>query len=507
MKTTTSLIFTFCLAIFAITPLQAQLAINSDGSLPDSSAMLDISSTDKGFLIPRLTTTQRNNISNPASGLLVYDSNQQSFWYFNGTDWKSVVAAPIFLAENNTTKANGNDNDWIVGANNLDYNGTNDRKMFFDKSLGAFRVGRAYPSTWDESFRGRQSFASNFWTTASGQFSVAMGTGGIASGNYSVKFGQGAEATEDNDIAFGVQARAKGPNAVSIGAYSDATNVNSVAIGLFANASGRDATSFLRYTKSTNSATVAIGYHTEAHGKYAVSMGRYSQASSYGELAIGNANTIDTAAKADAYVSSDRLFVVGNSHSNFVRSDAMIVYKNGNTKINGDLEVNELKGSHVLTNLNVSNQLQFGSSDKFKLDEGSWQTGNIALTSGSGTFGFYSPGIHQLHLRTDGNATVDGSIQVGAGTTIRQLQSGQHHVGTYSSGSGAKTVTINFGHAFSSTPMILVTPQEVNGGYNDVFITTIKSISPTSVTLNVYRIDSPGIGWGQQLKLNWMAWN
>ncbi|MEO0725552.1 MAG: hypothetical protein AAFZ63_13490, partial [Bacteroidota bacterium] len=43
----------------------AQVAINTDGASPDSSAMLDVSSTEKGFLAPRMSTSQRETISNP----------------------------------------------------------------------------------------------------------------------------------------------------------------------------------------------------------------------------------------------------------------------------------------------------------------------------------------------------------------------------------------------------------------------------------------------------------
>ncbi|MCX6250516.1 MAG: hypothetical protein NTX61_07175 [Bacteroidetes bacterium] len=44
----------------------SQVAINQDGTLPDSSAMLDIKSITKGLLVPRMTTGQRDLISNPA---------------------------------------------------------------------------------------------------------------------------------------------------------------------------------------------------------------------------------------------------------------------------------------------------------------------------------------------------------------------------------------------------------------------------------------------------------
>jgi uncharacterized protein (TIGR02145 family) len=55
---------------------------------PDGSAMLDVSSTTKGFLPPRLTQTQRTAISSPAEGLLVYQTdNIVGYYYYTGTNW------------------------------------------------------------------------------------------------------------------------------------------------------------------------------------------------------------------------------------------------------------------------------------------------------------------------------------------------------------------------------------------------------------------------------------
>ncbi|MEI7594787.1 MAG: collagen-like protein [Bacteroidota bacterium] len=59
-------------------------------STPDPSAILDISSLNKGLLLPRLTTAQRNAIVDPARGLLVYDTNLNQLWYFDGNVWKTI---------------------------------------------------------------------------------------------------------------------------------------------------------------------------------------------------------------------------------------------------------------------------------------------------------------------------------------------------------------------------------------------------------------------------------
>ena len=54
---------------------------------PDASSALDVTSTTKGFLMPRMTTTERTDITSPATGLQVYDTDTNSPWYYNGTAW------------------------------------------------------------------------------------------------------------------------------------------------------------------------------------------------------------------------------------------------------------------------------------------------------------------------------------------------------------------------------------------------------------------------------------
>ena len=56
-----------------------------------ASAQLEVSSTTKGYLPPRMTTTQRNAISTPATGLTIYNTTTNAFECYNGTAWYSTV--------------------------------------------------------------------------------------------------------------------------------------------------------------------------------------------------------------------------------------------------------------------------------------------------------------------------------------------------------------------------------------------------------------------------------
>jgi hypothetical protein len=92
----------FILLIGFITPLSAQVGINTTGADPDSSAMLDISSTDKGALLPRMSDVQRDAIPNPATGLTVFVTTDSSYYYFDGTAWTRMQSQPgkAFIAQN-----------------------------------------------------------------------------------------------------------------------------------------------------------------------------------------------------------------------------------------------------------------------------------------------------------------------------------------------------------------------------------------------------------------------
>ena len=58
---------------------------------PNNSALLDLTSSNKGLLVPRMTTQARmNNIASPATGLMVYDSTKKVFFYYDGAAWQSL---------------------------------------------------------------------------------------------------------------------------------------------------------------------------------------------------------------------------------------------------------------------------------------------------------------------------------------------------------------------------------------------------------------------------------
>ena len=100
MKNLTKMFLAACMIAGFAFGLNAQnLGINTTGDAPNGSAMLDVSSTTKGFLPPRMTTAQRNAISSPPAGLVIYNTDDKALNVFNGTSWSlmySVVCGNSF---------------------------------------------------------------------------------------------------------------------------------------------------------------------------------------------------------------------------------------------------------------------------------------------------------------------------------------------------------------------------------------------------------------------------
>lgn len=98
---------------------------------------------------------------------------------------------------------------------------------------------------------------------------------------------------------------------------------------------------------------------------------------------------------------------------------------------------------------------------------------------------------------------LNGTVQVKNGTEIGKVQAGIKTIG--SGGSGVNVITLTFPSVFTSVPKVCVTPINEDG-INDIVNITVRNITTSSCVLLVYRLDSPGGGWGQYLKADWIAW-
>ena len=113
----------------------AQIGIGTTS--PAATAALDIESTTKGLLIPRLTQTQRDAIQSPASGLMIFCTNcaaQGQPQFYNGTSWNSMLKSASLL--NGTSDPGAN-----TGANDDFFINTTSNQLFGPKASGSWPAG------------------------------------------------------------------------------------------------------------------------------------------------------------------------------------------------------------------------------------------------------------------------------------------------------------------------------------------------------------------------------
>lgn len=279
------------LSVFFNTRSAAQsLAINTDGSSANASALLDVKSTQKGVLIPRMSRTERNAIASPAAGLLIYQTGPDSigYHYYDGTRWSTVLS-----------NSNSDLLAWRTGGNT----GTIDGSHYIgttDNIPLNFRVNNQKAGRIDQvsgnSFFGYQAANAN----TAGAGNTAMGYQSLLanqSGNNNTAVGY--LASRDN-ISGGQNTAAgyasmilnTGSNNTAYGFYSMYNNVagsNATAIGyqsmLYANNTS---------TPFTNN-NVAVGFEAlKGSATPAANTGLYNSAIGYQALlnnSSGSANT------------------------------------------------------------------------------------------------------------------------------------------------------------------------------------------------------------------------
>ena len=230
MKKITIYIFIVFLFGISINVMPQGVAINSDGSAADGTAILDVKSTTKGILIPRMTYDERNAITSPAAGLLVYQTNNYSgFYFYNGTIW--------FLFDDDGTTVSDFDNNTKIQVEKstnediirFDINGTEKMRLresileFVNTGYSVF-IGEEAGTNDDLSdnynvFIGYQAGKSN----TSGERNTGIGNEAlknITNGIYNSAIGENAGpiiSNTNNSGAFGYLSRPLLSNYICIG--------------------------------------------------------------------------------------------------------------------------------------------------------------------------------------------------------------------------------------------------------------------------------------------------
>ncbi|MEI7424375.1 MAG: hypothetical protein WCK18_19905 [Prolixibacteraceae bacterium] len=154
----TAILSILFLLLTAMAGFSQNVGINADGSAPDNSAMLDVKSTSKGFLPPRMTMVQRDAITSPAEGLMVYctDCCGSPICVFSSNTWMSIPFSYIPPLAG-THVASGTQVVWnwnvvTTGATGYKWSATNDYATATDmgtattKTQTGLTVGNTYTS-------------------------------------------------------------------------------------------------------------------------------------------------------------------------------------------------------------------------------------------------------------------------------------------------------------------------------------------------------------------------
>jgi hypothetical protein len=141
------LLLTFNITLFtSLCFSQSGVAINTTSTPSDPSAILDVSSTNSGILIPRMTTVDRdNNINNPAQGLQIFNLTSNCVEIFIGTTWQPLMCGCVSVpvspsSSNNITSKNSITWVWntVTGSSGYKYNTINDYNIATDNGLMTF---------------------------------------------------------------------------------------------------------------------------------------------------------------------------------------------------------------------------------------------------------------------------------------------------------------------------------------------------------------------------------
>jgi hypothetical protein len=344
-------------------------------SAPNSSSLLELSSTSKGLLVPRMSTDERNGIAFPATGLLVYDNLLNSFYYHNGTSW-----APL--------GGGASSSGWLLNGNSgtdpaTQFIGTTDAQPLLFKvnnlpagqiqvsnANTAFGLGTLANSTGDQNTAvGYHALYSN----TTGHLNTALGHTALFSnttGTYNTAIG--LEALHENTTGNANSAFGEGA------LYLNSTGGGNTAVG----------ESTLNYNTTGNYNT-AVG----STAMYQSSTGSYNSAVGVTALMLNTSGSYNTAVGFDA--------LRDNGAANYNTGIGYSVLRNNNTGAANTATGYSALSSNTSGSTNTAN-------------------GYEALYSNTSGFQNLAVGYQSLHSNTTGyDNTANGQSALFSNTTGR----------------------------------------------------------------------------------------
>jgi hypothetical protein len=143
-------------AIFTCLSAGSQgLAVNNNAQAPNASAILDVSSNNKGLLIPRLSTAERNNIQQPATALLIYNTELKQFQVNIGSpatpSWQAIVGVSVQQPSKDVWQTSGNkqlpDSAFVGNTDNkaLAFRTNNVLRLYIDSAESRIGIATSKP--------------------------------------------------------------------------------------------------------------------------------------------------------------------------------------------------------------------------------------------------------------------------------------------------------------------------------------------------------------------------
>lgn len=371
---------------------QEGVAINNTGSAPDASAILDLQSTNKGILTPRMTEAQKNGVVNPATGLLIFQTDASAgFYYYSGAAWTALSSQASGWSLNGNAGTNSTTN--FIGtpdAQDLNFRTNNINRLRLSQS-GQLEVFNTGSSVFIGEQAGEVDDLTNNLNVFVGYrsgFSNTTGNYNLASGYRSLfsniegyrNTALGAESLFDNSTGYyntGVGWRALYNNTIgyqntSLG--SQTLNANSVGIrntalgyrALYFNIDGGQNTAtgyqalYRNTTADRNSAHgfQALRSNTEGTGNsasgyrvlYNNTTGNYNSGIGYSANSVGATYINSTGLGYNADNTASNSVVVGNTSVNSIGGQVgWTTLSDGRFKKN--IRNDEVKGLEFITGL------------------------------------------------------------------------------------------------------------------------------------------------------------
>jgi hypothetical protein len=319
MKTHYIAIVLFFISSFA----SAQVKISTNNSNPNSSAMLDIESTTKGLLLPRMTNTQMATISNPALGLLIFNITDSLFYMHLDSGWTKIATGKNNWLENGDKIYNSNYGNVGIATNNptekLHVNGNilADGNIYLPNSTSTTGViyKDGIPFLHNAGLVAQQNV---YLGTGAGSFNV-LAKKNVAIGSYALANSDGAD-----NIAIGFNAAAN-----LSGGSTYVESLKNLFVGYLC---GQQATGGIENVAIGNEAGFNLKAGSAGNVVIGSNAGR-NMTTGVGNVLIGNSVLTENGVFNTGIGGNSGTQMKGGSYNTWLGADALASNKNGNYNV------------------------------------------------------------------------------------------------------------------------------------------------------------------------------